>query len=104
MPEEVLGKPAVMKVLVKEPNEKWHVQEIENTLESLQGIVGGHIETVTMGQDVVMICNEEGRILGLPYNCTVGGVSFCGTVAIVGADEEDFADCPDWVIRLMEGF
>ena len=93
-----------MKVLVKEPGKKWHTEEIENTLESLQGIVGGYIETVTMGNGVVMICNEEGRNIGLPYNCTVGGVSFCGTVAIAGTDEEDFADCPDWVIRLMEGF
>ena len=96
-----------MKVLVKEPNEKWHVQEIENTLESLQGIVGGHIETVTMvtmGNGVVMICNEKGRSLGLRYNCTVGGIPFCGTVIIAGTNEDEFADCPDWVVKLMEEF
>lgn len=43
--------------------------EVENTLKALQAEVGGYIETVTFASDAAVICNEEGRILGLPYNC-----------------------------------
>lgn len=57
-----------IKVWVKRPGEKPEKIQIKNTLEGLQKIVGGYIETVTMASDFVVICNEEGRIRKLPYN------------------------------------
>lgn len=62
-----------MKVVGKRPNCKVTVIEIENTLEALQKEVGGQIETVTVAEDCCIICNENGRLIGLPYNLT-----FCG--------------------------
>lgn len=41
-----------------------------------------------------MICNEEGRILDLPYNMTFLGHRFCGPILIVGIKGEEFTDCP----------
>lgn len=40
----------------------------EPTLEEMQNIVGGPIEIVYDDGKVQIICNEEGKIRGLPYN------------------------------------
>ena len=68
---------------------------MENTLKALQREVSGYIETVTIASDSVIICNEEGRILGLPDNCRVCGVDFVGTVLIVGTKGDEFCDVPE---------
>lgn len=68
--------------------------EVENTLKALQDEVGGHIEVVTVASDTAIICNEEGRILGLPDNGRVCGVDVVGTVLIVGTKGEEFCDVP----------
>ena len=80
-----------MKVLKKEPGEGWKIVEIENTLEALQRGVGGKLEAVTLASDACVLCNEEGRLLGMPYNTTICGVSFVGPLLIVGIAGEDFA-------------
>ena len=43
---------------------------IENTLEAKQKLVGGYIEMYYLptDDDAVIICNEEGKINGLPLN------------------------------------
>ena len=78
-----------IKVLVKHPHEHPEVRKIHNSLGTLQRFVGGSIETATFG-DVVVICNEEGRIHGLEPN--VAG--FVGTIILAGVDGEDFTDVP----------
>lgn len=75
----------------KEPGKGWKVAEIENTLEALQQGVGGKLEAVTLAGDACILCNEEGRLLGMPYNITICGVSFVGPLLIVGIAGEDFA-------------
>lgn len=79
-----------MKAIRKRPGEAPEIIEVDNTLAALQAEVGGYIETVTIASDAVIICNEEGRILGLPDNCRVCGVDFVGTVLIVGTKGDDF--------------
>lgn len=68
--------------------------EIENTLEALQKQVGGHIETVTLGSGFCAVCNEEGLLMDLPYNCMINGALFFGPVLLVGVNGEDFCDVP----------
>ena len=80
-----------MRVMSKEPGKGWKVAEIENTLEALQQGVGGKLEAVTLASDACILCNEEGRLLGMPYNITICGVSFVGQLLIVGIAGEDFA-------------
>lgn len=81
-----------MRSLIKRPGEGWTVTEIQNELEPLQKAVGGHLEAVTLWADGCVLCNEEGRIKGMPYNTTICGVSFVGPILIVGTAGEDFSD------------
>lgn len=83
-----------IKVIIKEPAKKPRCVWISNTLENLQKTVGGYIETVTVASDMVIICNEEGRLRNLPYNCDVCGVSFVGTIIFCGVSEDEFCDIP----------
>ena len=58
-----------MKVLVVEPEKEPYVKEISSGLSSLQKEVGGFIEAVYPFEDpVAIICNEEGKLEGLPLN------------------------------------
>lgn len=81
-----------MKVIFKEPGKRCEYRDIELSLSALQEAVGGYLETVTIAEDLVIICNEEGRLKGLPYNCEAAGINFVGNILFVGADGEDFAD------------
>ena len=90
-----------MKVVIKEPGQKPRITEIENNLSALQAAVGGYIETVTLAEDCCIICNEEGRLQGLPYNLTFGGMSFVGTVLFVGVAEDEFADLSERKINFL---
>lgn len=38
------------------------------SLKELQEAVGGYIEMVWLSPKLVMVCNEEGKLMGLPYN------------------------------------
>ena len=55
-----------MKVLIVEPMKPCYVREISG-LNDMQEIVGGHIEAIyPFKEQVAIIANEEGKILGLP--------------------------------------
>ena len=84
-----------IKVIIKKADEPvGHVALISNTLKNLQNHVGGYIETLTIG-NIVIICNEDARILKLPYNCTVLDVTnFFGDILVAGYEGEDFSDVP----------
>lgn len=81
-----------MKVILKEPGFPAYLADIPNELEDLQEYVGGYIEAHTLGRDLVVICNEEGRNKGLPQNCVICGVSFVGPVILCSQKDDDFAD------------
>ena len=56
-------------VLLVEPNKYPKMIEIDDTLEAMQGVVGGDIEEYMPFEDeVAIICNEEGKLIGLPPN------------------------------------
>ena len=83
-----------IKVWTKKPGEPPKQVWISNTLKSLQELAGGYIETVTLMKDFAVICNEEGRIRKLPYNCKIRGIDFVGPIIIVGIYGDDFGNCP----------
>lgn len=83
-----------MRAVAKRPGEPGKVITIDNDLKALQEYVGGYIETFTISHNVTVICNEEGRLLDLPYNVTFVGHRFCGPILIVGVQGEEFTDCP----------
>ena len=91
-----------LRVLVVEPEKPPAAQEIDRSLESMQRLVGGYIQAVYPFDDpVALICNEEGKLLGLPMNRTLRderGVPYdivCGTFFLAGIVEDDFASLTD---------
>lgn len=91
-----------MQVIKIDPSCKPELTELPNTLRAYQQAVGGHIETHTFPRNdlpaLVVILNEDGRLMGLPANGRLymghlWGQTLMGPVVIVRADEsgEDFA-------------
>jgi hypothetical protein len=105
-----------MKVIIKRPCDQFGEETtIPNTLRALQEAVGGYIETVTLPEhNLVLICNEEGRVRDMPYNFTlrrIRGVvtvqnAIFGTVIACGAEGDQLADIPidfnEWKSLLCE--
>lgn len=90
-----------IKVIIKRPGEKPYTTWISDRLENLQKTVEGYIETVTVGSDLVIICNEEGRIRDLPYNCTILDADFFGTILLAGINGEEFGNVPDGAWKFL---
>ena len=87
-----------MRVLTIEPGKKPIIKTIKKGLESLQNEVGGYIQAVYPFEDkVALICNEDGKLNGLPFNRTLRDSSdnvydiIAGTFLVVGLDEENFS-------------
>jgi len=58
-----------MKVLLVEPHKVPQAVELDGSLASMQRIVGGTIQVLYPFQDAVaLICNDNGKVLGLPFN------------------------------------
>lgn len=83
-----------MKVIIKKPYKKPIYCDIPNELDALQEIVHGYVEAVAVSPDLVVLCNEEGRIDGMPHCWEVGGIDFCGPVILCGVAGPEFADVP----------
>lgn len=63
-----MKKEPVIKVLKVEPDKSPELIEMPNELEAMQAIVGGYIEVMPLADDVAIVCNEEGKMNGLPLN------------------------------------
>ena len=59
-----------MRVVMVEVGRKACEMELEDSLASMQRAVGGLIQAVYEpgGRDTALICNDEGKLLGLPMN------------------------------------
>lgn len=82
-----------------------NISDKSDMLKTLQESVKGFIESVsfhTEAGNFAVICNEEGRLMGLPYNCIIEGVDFVGDIVIAGIGADDFTDIPDGVVRYLQ--
>lgn len=91
-----------MRVLMVEPGKFPYVTELKGDLKSMQKAVGGYIEGYYPFEDpVALICNEEGKIDGLPLNRAIYGENgqiveaIAGNFFIAGLEADDFTDLPD---------
>ena len=58
-----------IKVIYCEVGHKARIAEVDNNLGAFQGLVGGWIEEyIPFDDDVAIVCNEEGKMMGLPLN------------------------------------
>ena len=81
-----------MRVIFKEPGEPAEVKYIENTLEALQGLVGGYIEHLAFNNGIGMIMNEEGKLKNMEPNFRYGYDMIVGPAIFVGESGEDLRD------------
>lgn len=96
-----------MKVLLITPGAAPQVLEIEHSLKNMQELVGGTIEAIYPFEDTVaLVCNDEGKLLGLPLNRAVRDPAtgqildiIAGTFFICGLSEDDFASLSDEQIQ-----
>lgn len=100
--EIIPEKEKVITVLVVEPMKRPDVRQIDNTLESMQKNVGGLIQPIYPFDDpVALVCNDEGKLMGLPPNRLLRDDSgqpydlICGTFFITGLGTEDFTSLTD---------
>lgn len=73
----------------------WAAGNIENELPALQQWVGGYIEIVPLAAELAVVCNEEGKLRGLPVTAMLtlrGGLTpvdtLCGRLLIVRTAED----------------
>lgn len=87
----------LMRVVYVEPNRPAYETEIRTSLEALQKAVGGYIEVVYNDDDTIIICNEEGKLQGLPGNRHLdnGTSIIAGSFFIIGDDGEEFRSLTD---------
>ena len=97
-----------MKVLVVEPQKPCRVQEIES-LADMQQLVGGDIEAVYPFQEpVALVCNADGKLLGLPMNRPLLDKDYLpydiirGTFFVAGLGQEEFISLTDEQIQLYK--
>jgi len=97
-----------MNVLMVKPKKAAYEAEIGNSLDEMQGIVGGLIQAVyPYDEPVALVCNEEGKLDGLPLNralCDENGEVYdiiAGTFFICGLSDHNFDSLPP---ELMERF
>ncbi len=103
-----------MLVLKVEPAKAPEVKEIPDDLKEMQALVGGRIQAIyPFPEDVALVCNEEGWLLGLPGNrglrdshgkvCNI----IWGTFFLCGApvDSENFVSLtPEQISRFERMF
>ena len=83
-----------IKVLMVEPGKHPKVTTLKNDLDSLQKAVSigadyqGLIEIISIGKGDCLLCNEEGKLIGLEGNRRVGDDIIVGVFYITEEDDE----------------
>ena len=104
--------PEKMTVLVVEPKKEPYLKEIDPGLHSLQAEVGGDIAaTYPFSDPVGLVCNDEGKLIGLELNRGLRDEDgnlydiMAGTFLVVGLGEESFVSLsPEMAQKYMEHF
>ena len=84
-----------IRVLKFEPGKAPEEATYPNTLEAFQSAVGGYIETLGLDGGAVLVCNEEGKLMGLSANRRVCGDTIAGTFLIAGSADGEFCSLSD---------
>lgn len=80
-----------IKVVAQNPGEISRIVAVPNTLEALEELVQGDIQTVTLANGLILVMDVEGRLKGKPENVhTRLYGDIVGTVFITAADSKCF--------------
>lgn len=99
-------------VVLLEPDKMARVAEIDSSLKGMQHIVGGAIEAAYyFEEEVCVVCNDEGKINGMPLNRAVYGRDkkmldvIAGSAFICDCSGENFNSLSkEQISRYMEKF
>ena len=87
-----------LRIVLKKVGKIPEIMNIENTLEAKQELVGGLIEVVSgLKDDILLVCNEEGKLTNLLPNLMFDFDYFAGDCFFVGDDYDngDFKSLTD---------
>ena len=87
----------LMRVVYVEPGRPAYEAEIPHTLEAEQKAVGGLIECVYNQDGTALVCNDEGKLLGMEGNRRLdnGQTVIAGPFFVCGLTEDDFRGLTD---------
>ena len=88
----------MIKVFIKHPERLGYTAVIKNELKEMQELVGGYIETVMFTDNLIIVCNEERRLIPLPKNM----MGLHGTFFIVGTEGDEFRSLTDEELMACE--
>jgi hypothetical protein len=87
-------KEKTVKAIKVEPNKRPCVIDLSTDLDSLQKAVSigapeqGLIEFVYLGDNVSILCNESGKLIGLDPNRRLGDDILCGVFYVIAENDE----------------
>lgn len=83
---------ALINVIVKEPGKPAQFRKIPDRLEGFWDTIGGYFEAYRVLDDVYLLVDELGKTKGLPFNCNLCGVDWCGPMILVKSSADDFVN------------
>lgn len=92
----------MIRVVAKQPGASPRTMLISNRLESLQNRVGGYIEIVSVFRDIVMICNEEGKLKRMVPNFFYGFDVIVGPVVFAGVERDKLVSLKPEQIEMVK--
>jgi hypothetical protein len=94
-----------IKVIVIDPHKPPRLEDVEDTLQNWQELVGGYIELVPIRwSDAIGVVNEEGWVRSLSFNelaTDCANVPIAGPMVIAGNAGSDFGNAPQSVIDAL---
>ena len=93
-----------IEVIMVEPGKRPRIEVMNDSLEAMQKAVGGYIEEyMPFEDDVALVCNEEGKMNGMPLNRAVYGedgqimdiIAGPFFIAYAPVESEKFLSMPD---------
>src|SRR4051812_23362910 len=91
-----------MRVIVKHPDQPAVQEDVDasDMLGAMQKLVGGYVQAVKIGPDVVVLCDEDGLAKNKPDNCGfVGSIVFVEEVLISPDEGYEWGSLSDDNVR-----
>ena len=80
-----------MTVIIKEPNKKPVISNIDSNMDTLQKLVDGYIECIQFNSNVLTLINEEGFIKRLDSNIRYYDKILMGTIIFCSIKNDEFS-------------
>ena len=91
-----------MKVIKKAPGRQAEFAFIDGSLDSIQKAVGGYFRPVSLFDQLVLLCNDDGEILGMEPNFPIQGLGMIvGPVVFVREEKENFVSVSEDDMRKL---